>query len=153
MTQPAWQTEHFVETIAGPEFAWAYMTDVANWDDPPAQFRLNGRFTEGERGTTEIPGQPTREWYLRIVQPIETYTIEFSLDQATLLFTWRFNRLPDGRTRLTQVITLQGENASVYLADVQQAFASGLAGGMDKIAAAMNKAYTAGQNEAGRERA
>ena len=142
MTQPDWQTEHSVETIAGPEFAWAYMTNVANWDDPPAQFRFNGPFKAGERGTTEIPGQPTRHWHLQIVQPIETYTIEFSLDRATLSFTWRFNGLPDGRTRLTQVITLQG----AYLPDVQQAFASGLAGGMNRIAAAMNKAYMAGQN-------
>jgi hypothetical protein len=149
MNNVAWHTEHSVESIASPDFAWAYMTDVANWDDPPAQFRLEGPFATGRCGTTEIPGQPPRHWQLRDVQPIESYRIEFSLDRAIISFTWRFQGLPDGRTRLTQCITLEGENAAAYLADVQQAFTSSLAAGMKKIATTMNQAYTASRSEHG----
>src|SRR3954466_7705900 len=129
MNDAVWQIEHSVDTIATPEFAWAYMTNVANWHDPPAQFRLEGPFATGGRGTTEMPGQPPRHWQLRDVQPIESYTIEFSLDRAMVSFAWRFRGLPDGRTLLTQCIILEGENASAYLADIQQVFTSSLAAG------------------------
>jgi polyketide cyclase/dehydrase/lipid transport protein len=142
MNNVAWQTEHSVEAIASPPFAWAYMTDVANWDDPPAQFRLEEPFATGGRGTTEMPGQPARHWHLRDVKPIESYTIEFPLAGAMLSFAWRFSEIPEHRTRLTQRVTLEGENASEYLADIQQAFRSSLAPGMNKIVAAMNQAYT-----------
>ena len=96
-----------------------------------------------------MPGQPPRRWQLRDVQPIESYTIEFSLDRAVLSFVWRFRGLPDSRTRLTQRIVLEGENASAYLTDVQQAFTSSLAAGMNKIAATLNQAYTASRQESG----
>jgi hypothetical protein len=143
MRDGLWQTEAAVETVVSPEFAWAYMTDVANWDDPPAQFRLEGPFVNGGRGTTELPGQQPRHWQLRDVQPIECYTVEFSLDRATLSFTWRFVPLPSGGTQLTQRITLDGENALAYISDVQQAFASNLAPGMNRIATMMNRAHMA----------
>jgi hypothetical protein len=147
MTEVAWETEHSVETAASPEFAWAYMTDVANWHDPPAQFRLEGPFTTGGLGATDIPGQPTRPWRLQDVRPIESYTVEFSLDRATLSFLWHFSSLPGRRTRLTQRIMLQGENAAAYLFDVQEAFTSSLEPGMNKIATAMDAAYAASQNK------
>ncbi len=147
MSEISWQTEHSVETVASPDFAWAYMTDVSHWDDPPAQFRLDGAFATGARGATEIPGQPSRSWRLRDVQPIECYTIEFSLDQAALTVSWQFRGLPDGRTYLTQHITLEGQNAATYLAEVQQAFTSSLAPGMNKVAMTLDRAYTASQQK------
>ena len=48
---------HAVETNASPAFAWNYWTDVANWDDPPAEFELDGLFATGSRGATRLPGQ------------------------------------------------------------------------------------------------
>src|SRR5947209_19954091 len=98
MNDPVWQTEHSVETLASHEFAWRYMTVVANWDDPPAQFRLEGPFTTGGHGTTEMPGQPARHWILQDVRPIDRYTIEFPLNGATLSFSWRFKNLLDRKS-------------------------------------------------------
>jgi Polyketide cyclase / dehydrase and lipid transport len=144
MSDVMWETEHSVDTNASSSFAWKYMSHVTNWDDPPAQFELDGPFVTGGWGTTKMPGQPAQRWQLRDVRPMESYTIEFPLDGATLLFEWRFNPLPDGRTRLTQHIALKGEDASAYLADVQGTFASNLAPGMSRIAMAIDKAYTAG---------
>jgi hypothetical protein len=143
----AWQTEHSVETLANQDFAWAYMTDVANWKDHPAEFRFEGPFVTGGRGRTEIPGQPARDWLLQNVQPIESYTIESDLEGAVLWFTWQFAGLPEGGTRLTQQITLQGENASSYVEDMQRAFAPNLGPGMKRIANAMDHAYAAGRGE------
>jgi hypothetical protein len=144
MSDVTWETEHSVETAANSTFAWTYMSQVANWDDPPAQFELDGPFVTGGQGTTQMPGQPTQHWQLREVRPMESYTVEFLLDRATLSFEWRFNALPDGRIRLTQHIALQGENASAYLTYVQGVFTSGLAPGMSRIAVAIDKAYAAG---------
>jgi hypothetical protein len=116
------------------------MANVANWDDPPAKFELDGPFTVGSRGTTRMPGQEPLHWRLREVNPIKSYTTEMALDGATISFKWRFDALSDGRTRLTQHIALKGENAAAYVASVQSAFTSNLEAGMKKIAAAMERA-------------
>jgi hypothetical protein len=144
MSDLTWETEHSVETAASSTFAWTYMSQVTNWDDPPAQFELHGPFVAGGQGTTQMPGRPTQHWQLREVRPMESYTVEFRLDRATMSFEWTFTALPGGRTRLTQQIVLKGENASAYLTDVQGAFASGLAPGMSRIGKAIDKAYAAG---------
>ena len=144
MSQAAWALSHSVETEATPGFAWTYLTNVANWDDPPAQFELHGPFAAGSHGTTRMPGQEPRHWHLREVSPMKSYTIEAPLDRATMSFEWQFEGLANGRTRLTQRILLKGENAAAYLEQVQAGFTSSLAAGMNKIAAAMARAKASG---------
>ena len=140
MTDTAWQIEHSVETAANRDFAWKFMSDVANWDDPPARFSLFGPFASRTRGQTQMLGQPPQSWQLNGVIPFEAYTIEFELEGAAIFFDWRFTALSGGGTRLTQRIQLAGKNAAPYLPVVQQAFAAGLALGMSRIAAAMDRA-------------
>jgi hypothetical protein len=140
MSDIAWEIEHSVETTASPAFAWEYMSNVENWDDPPAQFKLDGPFAAGSRGTTHMPGQEPLHWTLRAVSPPSSYTIEGQLDRASMLVKWQFNGLPDGRTRLTQHIVLKGENAAAYLPGVAEAFTANLAPGMNRIAAAIGQA-------------
>ena len=70
-----------------------------------------------------MPGQPPQHWLLRNVVLQESYTIEFPLDAATIYFKWSFADLADGRTRLTQHVVLEGQNAATYLPIVQQTFA------------------------------
>jgi hypothetical protein len=117
------------------------MTDVKNWDDPPARFKLTGLFTSGSVGSTEIPGQEPRQWRLKDVTPHDSYTIEIALGGAVILCKWMFAATPEGQTRLTQHITMEGEKSSSYKDDVQRAFAPGLAPGMNRIASAMDQAY------------
>jgi hypothetical protein len=92
----AWEIEHSVDTNASPAFAWTYMTSVANWDDPPAKFELDGPFTVGSRGTTRMPGQEPRHWRVREVNPMKSYTLETELGRAVMSFEWRFDGLADG---------------------------------------------------------
>ena len=47
MNDPAFQVEHSVEAPVSPSFAWDWRTDIGNWDDPPAQFQLEGPFAGG----------------------------------------------------------------------------------------------------------
>jgi hypothetical protein len=139
MGQVAWETSHSVDTRAGLPAAWAYMTNVSNWEDPPATFELHGPFAAGSSGATRMPGQEPLRWRLAEVNQLKSYLLETELDRALLTFRWRFDAIAGG-TRLTQHIMLSGENAPAYAAQVAAAFASNLAAGMTKIAAAIERA-------------
>jgi hypothetical protein len=92
-------------------------------------------------GITEIPGQPARQWQLQDVRPHDSYPIAIALEGAAISCKWLFQELAHDRTRLTQRVTLQGKNASLYQEDVQRTFAATLAPGMSRIATAIGKAY------------
>ncbi len=115
----AWEIAHSVDANASLAFAWAYMTNVANWDDPPAEFELDGPFKNGALGRTCMPGQELRHWRIQEVRPMQAYTLEMGLDRAAISFEWQFDGLADGGTRLTQHIVLKGENTAAYVAQVQ----------------------------------
>ena len=140
---PEWELEHSVETQVALADAWAYMSNVSNWDDPPAVFHLDGAFANGSRGTTSMPGQPTREWQLRAVRPPETYTVVSDLAEgATLACIWTFESLGPERTQLTQRIALTGKNAASVREPVAAAFTPTLAPGMARIATLIERAST-----------
>jgi hypothetical protein len=140
MASVLWEITHSVEADAGPEFAWNYWANVANWEDPPAEFELNGPFATGSRGITRVPGQEPFQWILRDVTPPNAATMEINLDGAALSFEWRFTGLADGRTRLTNRIVLKGEKAEQYASQVEAAFGGDVPGGMKKMAASMANA-------------
>jgi hypothetical protein len=138
MDNVAYQAEHSVEAPVTAAFAWGWRTDVKNWDDPPAQFQLDGPFAAGSWGTTRLPGLEPMRWQIRDVQPGRSFVIEMPLEpRATLSFEWRFDAVSDRRTRITQRIVLAGDNAAAYAPQAQAAFAANLADGMARIAAAM----------------
>jgi hypothetical protein len=137
MNDVVYQVEHSVEAAVSPAFAWDWRTDVKNWDDPPAQFQLDGPFAVGSWGTTRLPGQEPLRWHIRDVRPGRSFVIEMRLDRATLSFEWRFDAVSDRHTRLSQRIVLAGDNASAYAPQVRAAFGSNLPDGMSRIAAAI----------------
>jgi hypothetical protein len=140
MNDIVYQAEYSVEAQVSPAFAWDWRIDVKNWDDPPAQFQLDGPFGIGSWGTTRLPGQEPLRWQIRDVRPGRSFTIEMPLDRATLSFEWRFEAVSDRRTRLWQRIVLVGDNGAAYAALVRAAFGSSLPDGMNRIAAALEAA-------------
>ena len=84
MTNIACQLEHSVEVDVRASFAWSWRTDVKNWDDPPAQFELDGPFVKGAWGTTRFPDQELLRWQISDVQPGKSFVIVMKLDQAVL---------------------------------------------------------------------
>jgi hypothetical protein len=124
MPSIAWEMTYSVESDASLAFVWDYWTNIANWDDPPAEFKLDGPFASGSRGTTRLPGQEPLHWLIREVSPPQAATITLELQGAALSFQWRFEGLPDGRTRITQRVALQGENAGAYISQVESTFPS-----------------------------
>ena len=140
MKDIACQLEHSVEAEVSPSFAWDWRTDIRNWDDPPAQFRLDGPFATGSWGTTLFPGQEPLRWQIREVRPGVAFIIEMPLDGAVLVFEWLFDAVSTDRTRITQRIVLSGANATAYVNQVQTNLGSNLCDGMARIAATMAKA-------------
>lgn len=137
MKNIAWELEHSIEADVSPSFAWNFRTDVANWDDPPAHFELDGPFATGSWGTTLLPGQESLRWHIREIRPGISFLIEMPLDLAVLSFVWRFDPVSDRRTRITQRVVLSGDNAAAYATQVQAGFGSTLADGMKRIVDAM----------------
>ena len=142
MNDVVYQVEHSVEAPVSAAFAWDWRTDLKNWDDPPAQFQLDGPFAVGSWGTTRLPGQEPLRWQIRDVQPGRSFVIELPLDRATLSFEWRFDAMSDRHTRLSQRIVLAGDNAAAYAPQVRATFGSNLPDGMSRIAAAIAAAAT-----------
>jgi hypothetical protein len=129
--------EHSIEVEVSTPFAWQFRTDVANWNDPPATFQLDGPFVEGSRGSTLVPGHEPVRWYIREVVPERLFVIEISLEGATLAFEWHFSALLARRTKLTQRIVLHGTNAAAYSRQIEEGFGVTLPDGMKRIGSEM----------------
>jgi hypothetical protein len=134
--------EHAVDADVSMTFAWNYWSDVTNWDDPPAQFSLDGPFVEGAAGTTRIPGQAPIYWRVREVVPGRAATIVIPLEGAALHCQWRFEHLANRMCRITQAIVLTGERASDFGDDVRTRFESTLPAGMGRLARMMEEAHS-----------
>jgi len=138
MSEPAWEFQYSIECNATRQFAWRFWTDIANWNDPPAKFDLDGPFQTGARLTTTLPGE-TLYSVIRDLQPEREATIEMQLADAILSFHWKFEKLTEDRTRITQRLVLSGANAKSFVAQATAMEAS-VPDGMKKVAAAIERA-------------
>lgn len=137
METPAWVFQHSVECKASLESAWKYWTDIANWDDPPARFELDGPFEAGSRLTTILPGQ-TLHSVIRDVRAGRDATIEMQLPDAIVSFQWSFEELNKDSVQITQRITLAGRNAKSFVAEAS-VLERTAPDGMKKLAAAIER--------------
>jgi hypothetical protein len=139
---PMWQCHYAIDVDVPVSYAWSYMTDVRNWNDPPAEFSLEGPFVDGTRGLTHTPGQPPIWWTIRDVERGRAYTIESGpfLDRAVLRFYWQFDPLSERSARMAQRVELSGENAAAYVDEIKTAFGANLEPGMRRIAQMIERA-------------
>ena len=79
-------------------------------------------------------GQEPTHWRLAEVKPPERAIYEMELTEAVVHFTWKYEELADGRTRLSQHITLEGPGAESYVPIMAQHFAPNVGKGMEKLA-------------------
>lgn len=139
MVKANWEFEHFAECNAPRDFCWRYWTDVANWDDPPARFSLEGPFADGSRITTELPGQ-TLVSLIRDVREGRAATIEIALPNALFSFHWSFDDLEWKRTRIGQRLVLSGEGGAIFL-DQAKVMEKNAPEGLKKLIAAMEQGH------------
>jgi len=149
MNSVAYRLEHSIEVEASLSFAWKWRTDITTWDDPPAQFELDGPFASGSWGTTLFPGGEPVRWQIREVRPGVGFIIDIPLDGAVVSSEWWFDSVSSHRSRITQRIVLWGSNAEAYVNQVHAGFGSNLADGMTRIADTMEKAKRATGSNSG----
>jgi hypothetical protein len=66
------------------------------------------------------------------------------LTGAVVRFNWTYEELPDGRTRLSQHIVLEGPGAEAYVAFMEEHIAGNLPQGMQRLAEEVAR-YAAGR--------
>ncbi len=137
--EPAWQFQHSVQCNVPQRFAWSYWTNIANWNDPPAKFALDGPFDVGSQLTTTLPGQ-TWHSIIRDRKGDREATIEKQLPDAVLSFHWQFEELPENRARITQRLALSGPNAKSFVVQAS-IFERTAPDGMKRLAAAIERAH------------
>lgn len=140
-SEPVWQFQHSVDCNAPQQFAWQYWTNIANWNDPPASFHLDGPFEAGSQLTTTLPGQ-TLHSVIRNVILYREAAIEMELAGAILSFYWKFETLSPDRTRITQRLILSGASAAAYVAQASL-LEQGAPAGMKALVAAIERTLRA----------
>lgn len=112
------QFKHTVTCNAPKYFAWAFWTEISNWEkvegDTVEWIRLEGPFETGTKGMTKTPGQDPQHWSIVEVAHEDYAIIEIELPGAILHNTMRFKALSDDLTLITQSMLLTGPNASDF---------------------------------------
>ena len=123
-----------IECPVAREFAWQFWTNVSNWafDSDIESVELNGPFASGSHGVTMSRSSGRIEWKLNSVQPGKSAIVEISVFEANAGFEWIFEE-SRGATRITQRVSLDGENAR----SLGQALQQGIPEGMKKLCAKM----------------
>lgn len=137
--------EHTIVVNAGLPLVWAERTDVSTWHDPPAEFRLDGPFVDGARGETLMTGQEPVRWQVRDVRAPDGYTVDVPVEGAIIAFEWAFAEIGPERTRVTQRISISGENAEAYAEHVRHNFGATIDDGMKRLGAQLEASARAEQ--------
>jgi len=116
--EPVWQFQHSLDCNSPQQLAWHYWTNVANWNDPPASFHLDGPFDVGSRLTTSLPGQKLHSVIRQVINCREAI-MDMQLPDAILSFHWKFEPLFEERTRITQRVILSGNSAEAFIAQAK----------------------------------
>jgi len=128
-----------VDCRAPRDFAWNYWTNIANWNDPPASFRIEGPFAAGSKITTTLPGQTLHSTIRQVLEGREA-TIDLQLPGAIFTFHWTLESLSGSQTRITQELELSGANADSLVAQVG-VFERTTPDGMKRLVKAIESAY------------
>ena len=118
--------------------AWEFVSDIANLarveGDAVESMTLDGPFRAGTRGTTKVRGQEPTHWRLVEVTPPERSVSEVELAGAVVRFTWTYEELAGGRTRLTRHIVLDGPGAEAYVPLVEAHLVPNVGMGAERLA-------------------
>src|SRR5262249_50925495 len=125
-----WEFRHSVVANANRQTVWEFISNIDNMarleGDAVESMTLDGPFQTGTRGATKMRGQEPTHWRLADVEPPERAMYEMELARAVLRFAWTYEDLGDGRTRLTQHLTLEGPGAEAYVPLMEEHFVGNL---------------------------
>lgn len=139
-----WEFQHSVTTIAAPEDAWRYWTDLNNharMEEGVERIELDGPFAAGTTGRTVTSGFE-QEWTLtEVIEGRRFVILGVTQDgRGSLSFAWDFNEDGEG-TRLTQQIRATGpdvEHQMPFFREMERHAPSA----MDRLAAELDRLVT-----------
>ena len=115
----SWELTYSVVANASRQVVWEFISNVDNLarfeGDAVESITLDGPYQAGAKGTTTMRGQEPTYWRLVEVIPPERTVTEIPLTDAVIRFSWTYDELSDGRTRMTQQIMLEGPGAEAYV--------------------------------------
>jgi hypothetical protein len=149
-----WELKQSVIARASRDVVWEFISNFENLarveGDAVESMTLDGPFQAGARGTTKMRGQEPTRWRLAEVEPPERAVYEMEFPGAVVQFRWSYEQLPDGRTRLSQHIVLDGPEAEAYLPAMEESLAPNVGQGMKRLAEEIAR-YDAGQQPRSRK--
>lgn len=144
MHRNSWEFQHTVECGASKSFAWAYWTDVSNWERLEGKavewIKIHGPFAAGTSGETKMPGQPPQPWTITQLEPEQSARIEMPVPGAIFVNEMRMEALAPELTRITQRLSLVGEEAQ-ELAGAMGMFETSAPQGLAKLARTIEESY------------
>ena len=144
----SWELKHSVVANADRRTVWEFISDIDNLarveGDAVESMTLDGPFQTRTTGATKMRGQEPTHWRLVEVQPPERAVSEVELVDAVVRFTWTYEELTDGRTRLSQHIVLEGPGAEAYVPLVEEYLAPNVGKGAERLAEEIAR-YAAGR--------
>ncbi|MBX2873614.1 MAG: hypothetical protein KTR30_15980 [Saprospiraceae bacterium] len=143
MSKTAWEFQHFVECKAAKSFAWAFWTDVSNWERIEGKavewIKLHGPFTLGTFGETKMPGQEPQKWRIGQIDLGHSATIEMVIPGALFQNEMILESISPDQTRIVQRMSLTGDKAQ-DLAEGMRVFETSAPQGLAKLARAIEAA-------------
>ena len=136
-----WIFEHAIECSVSVPFAWSFWTNVDHWrlDADVVSIDIDGDFAAGTQGVTHTKSSGTIHWrIIEVVSPSKA-VLEIPAPGAAARFVWTFEDR-DGKTRITQQVSLSGEQSAMYADTVGRALQAGIPSGMRKLCEAMQAA-------------
>lgn len=136
-----WVFEHAIESGVSVQFAWNFWTNVRNWllDADVVSIEIDGEFAAGTNGVTHSKSSGKINWrIIEVVEPRKA-VLEIPAPGAVARFVWTFEDV-EGRTRITQQVSLSGEQAAMYADTVGRGLQAGIPSGMLRLCEAMQAA-------------
>ena len=136
-----WEFEHAIECSVSIKFAWTFWTNVRNWvlDVDVDSIEIQGEFAAGTCGVTHSKSSGRIDWRVtEVVQPRKA-VLEFPAPGFVAKFVWTFEDV-SGRTRITQRVSLSGEQVAIYAETVGASLQAGIPAGMRRLCEAMEAA-------------
>ena len=134
-----WEFEHSIVTNPRKETIWALYSRVESWsfwDHGIEDKSLNVAFREGTKGKIKPEGQGLLSYRITLADSENGFSEETVIDNlgATMEFVHTLSDLPDGKTRLTNHITVLCPDKEGTEREIGEGISSGVPKTMENIA-------------------
>lgn len=138
-----WEFENSIVTDARKEHIWTLYSNVETWplwDHGIEEISLDGEFREGTFGKIKPEEQEVLTYKITQADPNKGFSDETVIEglNATIKFIHTFSDLPDGKTRLTNHVTILCPDKEEIEKEIGEGISLGVPQTMENIARMAN---------------